>query len=76
MQRNTVGYVPYTLNQMIFEKGARIRALEDKELTVWFNAKNVKVNRKSLDEIIQFYSYERSIEILSKMSKNVITIHL
>ena len=31
MQRNAVGYVPYTLNQVILEKGARIRALEEKE---------------------------------------------
>ena len=31
MQRNTVGYVPYTLNQIIWEKGARIRALEEIE---------------------------------------------
>ena len=31
LQRNTVGYVPYSLNQMILEKGARIRGKEEKE---------------------------------------------
>ena len=53
---------------MILEKGARIRALEEKEKRFDSMQKNenVKINRKSLDEIIQFYSYDRSIETLSE----------
>ena len=31
LQQNTVGCVPYTLNQMILDKEAQIKALEEKE---------------------------------------------